>query len=124
MTTRSKKIMAMVFGWILGVAGGAGFLAIFQSPADKGYWSSVAVLAAFLLVMLVAYWVRDDMPRMRRGLLAIALVLLIPTLILGFSFGLAPALGAFLGGLIVALIILWPYLTGKGTALRTGTEEQ
>jgi len=114
--------MAMVFGWIFGVGVGAGIIALFQNPADKGYWSSVAVLAAFLLVMVVANWVRDDRPRMRRGLLAIALVLIIPALILGFSFGLAPALGAFAGGLTVALIILWPYLMGKGTASKIGSD--
>lgn len=116
--------MATVFGWLLGVGVGAGIFALFQNPADKEYWSSVAAFAVFLLVMVVANWVRDDRPRMRLGLLATALVLIIPSLILGFSFGLAPALGAFAGGLTVALIILWPYLTGKGTASRIGSGEQ
>ena len=113
-------IRAMVFAWIVGVGAGAGIFALLQNPADKGYWSSVAFLAAILLVMMVATWVRNDRPRMRHGLWAIALALIIPAIILAFSFGTGPALGAFAGGLVIALIITWPYLTGKGTASKIG----
>ena len=121
MSTRSKKIMVMVLAWIVGVGAGAGISALFQSPADKGYWSSVALLAAILLAMMVATWVRNDRPRMRHGLWAIALALIIPAIILALSFGTGPALGAVAGGLTVALIITWPYLTDKGTASNIGS---
>ncbi|WP_461186784.1 hypothetical protein [Arthrobacter sp. Z4-13] len=121
MSTRSKKIMVMVFAWIVGVGAGAGISALFQNPADKGYWSSVALLAAVLLAMMVATWVRNDRPTMRHGLWAIALALIIPAIILALSFGTGPALGAVAGGLTVALIITWPYLTDKGTASNIGS---
>jgi hypothetical protein len=61
------------------------------------------------------------MRRMRHGFWSTALALIIPALILAFSFGTAPALGAFAGGLTVRLIIIWPYLAGQGTASKIGS---
>jgi hypothetical protein len=55
------------------------------------------------------------MRRMRHGLCSTALALIIPALILAFSFGTAPAPGAFAVGLTVGLIIIWPYLAGQNS---------
>ena len=111
----------MAFGWALGVLAGVGIFALLQNPADKQYWPSVASFAAFLLTMLVASWIRDERPPRRQGLWAIALALVIPAIILAFSFGVGPTVAALGGGLIVALILMWPFLRGKETAAKPGT---
>jgi peptidoglycan/LPS O-acetylase OafA/YrhL len=121
LTMRTKKITAMAFGWALGILAGAGIFALLQNPADKEYWPSVASFAAFLLTMLVANWIRDERPPRRHGLWAIALALVIPAIVLAFSFGVGPAVAALGGGLIVALILMWPFLRGKETAAKPGT---
>lgn len=121
MTKKTKKILALFFIWTLGALAGAGILALLQNPADSGYWPSVASLGALLLVMMVATWVRNDRPQRRHGLWALAVALSIPALILAVSFGPGPALGALAGSLTVALIIVWPYLTGKEKESRIGS---
>jgi peptidoglycan/LPS O-acetylase OafA/YrhL len=120
LNTRRKKITAMILAWIMGSLAGAGILAVLQTPADKNYWSSVATLSALMLAIVIASWVRDERPKRDRGLGALALVLIIPALILGYAFGLGPALGALAGGLTGVLIITWPYLTGKEPAPKSG----
>lgn len=115
-----KKFAAMLFGWFLGVLAGAGIFALFPNPGDKSYWSSVAGLAAILLAMVVANWIRSDRPERPHALWAIASALIIPALIITFSLGPLTALGGLLGGLVVALIITWPYLAGKESVPRAG----
>lgn len=113
MSTRTKKIAAHILIWSSSVLAGAAALALFDDMEKKSYWTSVAMLAALMLTMLVAFWIRDERPKRGPGLWAIALALIIPPLILLFSFGPGPAAGALAGGLTVALIITWSFLTGK-----------
>ena len=117
---KTKKITALILAWFIGVFAGAGILALFQSPADESYWSSLAVSATILLAVLTAIWVRSDRPERAHALWAMTAVLIIPALVLTFALGPFTALGGLVGGLIAALIIIWPYLAHKESAPRVG----
>ena len=121
MSTRGKKIAVAFLCWLIGSLVGAGVLALFVGPGDESYWPSAASNAGILLIAIVAFWVRDKRPKRKQGFWILALALVIPTLILVVPFGLGPALGTLAGGLTVALIITWPYLTGKKAASQQGT---
>jgi hypothetical protein len=117
---KTKTFAALILGWFAGVLVGAGIFALFQSPGDKSYWSSVAALAAVLLAMAVANWVRYDRPKRAHAFWALAAALIVPALIITFSLEPSAALGGLLGGLTGALIVSWPYLAGKASTPRAG----
>jgi peptidoglycan/LPS O-acetylase OafA/YrhL len=117
---KTKKITAMILAWFLGVLASAGILALFQNPADESYWSTLAVSATILLAVLAAIWVRNDRPKRAHALWAMTAVLIIPARVLTFSLGPVTALGGLIGGLIAALIIIWPNLVHKESAPRVG----
>jgi hypothetical protein len=107
--------------WLIGSLVGAGVLALFVGPGDESYWPSAASNAGILLIMTVAFWVRDKRPKRKQVYSILALALVISALILMVTFGLGPALGTLAGGFTGGLIITWPYLTGKKAASQPGT---
>lgn len=121
MSTKGKNIVVAILGWLIGSLVGAGVLALFVAPTNESYWPSAASNAGILLIMIMASWVRDKRPKRKQGYWILALALVIPALILLAAFGLGPALGTLVGGLIAGLIITWPYLTGKKAAPQPGT---
>jgi membrane protein YdbS with pleckstrin-like domain len=120
-STRGKKIVVAILCWLIGSLVGAGVLALFVDPGNESYWPSAASTAGILLIMIVAFWVRDKRPKRKQGYSVLALALGIPALILVVAFGLGPALSTLAGGFTGVLIITWPYLTGKKAASQPGT---
>lgn len=110
----------MIIGWLIASLAAAGIFALLGGAGDENYWLSVATLSVFLLMIVAEFWIRDERPKRRRGLWILAPVLLVPALILLFAFESGPALGTLVGSLTIALIITWPYHSGKEAASTPG----
>jgi hypothetical protein len=121
LSSRGKQIVVAILCWLIGSLVGAGVLALFVGPGNENYWPGAASNAGILLIMIVAFWVRDKRPERKQGYSILALALVIPALILVVAFGLGPALSTIAGGFTGGLIITWPYLTGNKAASQPGT---